>query len=82
MLAMVATTLTLFKSYALMCVGRLLFGLCCGVIIYAGQKMLDETLPASLVSWSGAINMVFLFVGVLTQMFVCMILPTEDNVQA
>lgn len=66
MLAMVATTLTLFEKYILMCFGRLLFGLCCGVIMYAGQKMLEETVPTSLVSKCGAIYMAFLCAGVLT----------------
>ena len=36
MLAMVATSTTLFQIYGLMCAGRLLFGFCCGVIIFAG----------------------------------------------
>lgn len=82
MLAMVATTMTLFQIYGLMCAGRLLFGFCCGVIIFAGQKMLEETMPTSLVSWSGAISMTFLFLGVLTQMLIGLTLPTADDEQA
>jgi len=81
MLAMIATTMTLVRNYYLMCTGRLLFGLCCGVIMFAGQKMLEETMHSSLVSWSGAVSMVFLFLGVLTQIAIGLMLPTDEQAQ-
>jgi len=45
MIALIATSLTMVKNVPLIVIGRLLFGLCCGVFIYAGQKMIEETVP-------------------------------------
>merc|ERR1719353_270057 len=64
-----------------MVLGRLLFGFCCGVIIFAGQKMLEETVPSNQVSHTSAINMVFLFLGVLTSMLIGLILPGENDLE-
>lgn len=50
--------------------GRLLFGLSCGVLSYAGQKLVEETAPVQFITKLGTASKSFLFAGIL----VCLIL--------
>ena len=65
MFALIATSLTMALNIPLIVIGRLLFGLCCGVFIYAGQKMIEETAPAHMITITGTLSKSFLFGGIL-----------------
>jgi hypothetical protein len=49
MVALVGTALSLVLNFKVMCVGRFLFGLSAGVLLCATPKIIDETIPASLI---------------------------------
>ena len=47
--ALVASLSMFTLNFKIMCVGRLLFGFACGVMLCATPKMIDETVPAKLI---------------------------------
>ena len=82
MLALIATSLTMVVNEPLMVVGRLLFGLCCGVFIYAGQKFIEETAPVNMITYTATSSKSFLFGGILICLLLGLGLPrTEDELK-
>ena len=67
-LAIAATTLTLFKSFWLISIGRLIHGICCGVFMTAGPKMMEETIPSHLMSSYGVYTNIYTNLGIMIVM--------------
>jgi MFS family permease len=81
-IAMISTGMTLFLDVTMMCIGRLVFGICVGVFSAVGSIMLDETIPTSHTKLFGTATNVFLSSGVTLAMCLGAVLPDEDDVEA
>ena len=81
MLALVATSMTMVLNLPLIIVGRCLFGLCCGILVFAGQRMLEETVPSHMTSKYGAVSISFLFGGILVALLIGIGLPSDDDTE-
>jgi len=72
---MFATLLTLqIQNFDLMCLGRVIYGISCGVLACTTPKILDETVPSKLIdqgfgtSTSIIMNVGFLVVNMVAKM--------------
>ena len=76
-----ATTLTMFLNLPMICIGRYLFGMCCGVFSVAGPKMLDETIPVNLISSFGTATNSMMAAGIMIAIVLGLFLPEGDDLQ-
>lgn len=77
--AAIATGMTMFLNYETICIGRFLFGFCCGVFSVAGPKMLDETVPTHLNSSFGTATNSFMSGGIMIALLLGAFLPEDDD---
>jgi len=82
LIAILATSMTMVFNVFMICAGRLIFGVCCGIFTATGSKMLDETVPVSHIKLFGTATNIFLSAGVTTAMCLGIILPDEDDTAA
>jgi MFS family permease len=66
--ACVSTILTQFQSFWMIFSGRLLHGACTGIMVTAGVKMIEETLPAHLISKFGVYPNIYMNFGIMIVM--------------
>ena len=78
--AAIAITLTMFLSVELICLGRLLFGICAGVFLVAAPKMLDETIPVSHLAIFGTVTNTFLSLGITVAIMMGVVLPADGDI--
>ena len=74
--------MTMFLNIELICIGRFIFGLCCGVFFVARPKMVDETIPVSHLSLFGTATNIFLSAGITLAILLGYILPDDDDTLA
>lgn len=82
MVALISTSLTMVLNVPLIVIGRLLFGFCCGIFTFAGQKLIEETVPVHLITKSGTSSKSFLFFGILACLLLSIALPRDDDTEA
>lgn len=72
---------TQFLNLALICIGRLIFGFCCGVLQVASVKMLEETIPSKNISAFGTATNTLLAAGITIAIVLAVGLPEGDDIQ-
>ena len=76
----IATLMTLqLASFDLMCLGRVLYGISCGVLACTTPKILDETIPSKLIDQGfGTSTSIIMNVGFLVVNMVAKMGPTDN----
>jgi len=70
-IGLIATLITFLPNFIIICIGRLIFGFACGVLICATPKALDETIPSRIIdkgygaSTNIVINLAFMMIMLL-----------------
>jgi len=76
----IASALSLFKNYPLICVGRFIHGFSSGVLVSAVPKIIDETVPSHVVDkWFGTSTNLMINTGVMINMLLGIGTPTNEK---
>ena len=81
-MSLVGVVITLFLDIYCICVGRLIFGLACGVLSICVPRLIEETVPNHLLSTYGSATN---FSATLGGMIACLMgagLPPDDDYEA
>lgn len=79
--ALVGCGLTLVRTIATICIGRLLIGLAAGLMNVACAKAIDETIPIEKQAFFGASTNLMINFGVMIAMALGFILPTDPAME-
>jgi predicted MFS family arabinose efflux permease len=77
----VSVALSLILSIPTILIGKLVFGVCAGILNTACPKFLDETVPYSLIGLYGTSTNIFLCLGLGAAMFIGAGLPDETDIK-
>lgn len=80
-IGLLALLLSLFLNLYTIMIGKLIFGFCSGVLNVAGPKMLDETVPTTLLGAFGILTNTYICLGIFIGMLIGMGLPKDGDIE-
>lgn len=80
-IGLLALLATLVLNLYTILIGKFIFGFCSGIINVAGPKMLDETVPTSLLGAFGILTNTYICLGIFIGMLIGMGLPKDGDIE-
>ena len=78
----IASLLSIYDDFNVICFGRLLFGFANGVLLAAAPKIIEETVPVNIQDYGfGTSTNVMINIGIMINFILGTLVPTETETQ-